>query len=147
MDEAGGDSSLRTSSGSILVALAKGKVEARNSGGKIAVSDARDVVQAETSSGDITVNFSAAPNADCRLVVSGGGITVGLPRSAALNLDAHSSGGKIVTEVPVTVAVQGEQKHGVLQGKLNGGGPALMLRSSSGDIRLRESGLTVAAEK
>ncbi len=147
VEEAGGDSSLRTSSGSIVVALAQGKVEAKNSGGKIEVSDARDIVQAETSSGGIAVNFSTAPKADCRLQVSGGGVTVGLPRSAGFNLDAASSGGKIVTETPVTVVVQGEQKQGVLQGKINGGGPALMLRSSSGDIRLRESALTVAAEE
>jgi len=63
-------------------------------------------VQAETSSGGIAVNFSTAPKADCRLQVSGGGINVGLPRSAGFNLDAHSSGGKVVTETPITVAVQ-----------------------------------------
>jgi hypothetical protein len=37
------------------------------------------------------------------------------------------------------MTVSGEQKHGTLRGKINGGGPMLSLRASSGDIHLSES--------
>ena len=62
-----------------------------------------------------------------------------LPRSVAVDLDAESSGGKVVSAIPVTTTVSGEQKPGNLRGKINGGGPMLSLRASAGDIRLNES--------
>jgi hypothetical protein len=142
IDEVGGESTVRTSSGSIRIGLARGKVEAKNSGGKIEVAEARSSVLAETSSGPIAVSFSAVPKGDSRLEVSGGGITLALPRSAGVTLDARTSGGKVVTDMPVTLTVQGEHQGGALQGKINGGGPAMLLRASAGDIHLKESAAT-----
>jgi DUF4097 and DUF4098 domain-containing protein YvlB len=145
---AGGDISLgqvagatdaRTSSGSVVIALAVGKLTVRNAGGGIKVADARDAVTAETSSGSIEVNFSTSPKSDCRLAVAGGGIKAALPKSAAVDLDAKTSGGKVRSDLPVTMTVSGGQRSGVLAGKINGGGPALVLRASSGDIHLKES--------
>jgi hypothetical protein len=49
-------------------------------------------------------------------------------------VDAKTSGGKVVTEFPVIV--QGELKKSVLVGKINGGGPELLLRTSGGNIKL-----------
>ncbi len=137
--EAAGDLAARTSSGSIQVGAVHGKVTANNSGGNIKIGQVQDVIEAETSSGDINVAFSRPPKAECRLQVSGGGINVTLPPNAPLDLDAHSSGGRVISEFPVTLTVQGTQKSGSLQGKMNGGGPALVLRASSGDIRLKKS--------
>lgn len=137
--EVGKDATIRTTSGSIKVGRTKGKLEAHNSGGEIKISDARDTVLAQTTSGTVQVTFGAAPQGECRLEVAGGGINVGLPESAAMNVDARSSGGRVITDLPLTTTVKGEQHSGVLQGKLNGGGPALVLRSSSGDIRLKPS--------
>jgi hypothetical protein len=143
VDAVNGESLLNTSSGSILVGVAKGKVEAKNSGGKIEVAEAHDVVLAETSSGPINVSFAKPPQADVRLHVSGGGIKIALPGSAALNLDAKSSGGRVVNDLGVTRS--GESHAGELQGKLNGGGPAVVLRASSGDIQLKRAAVTGTA--
>ena len=74
--------------------------------------------------------------------VSGGDIRVSLPRSVAVDVDARSSGGKVVSAFPVTSIVSGEPKAGALRGKINGGGSMLSLRASSGDIRLNESAAT-----
>ena len=139
IDEADAETVASTSSGSIVIKLAKGKVDARNSGGKIEVNDARETVQARTSSGPIIVGFGTQPKAESHLEVSGGDIKVTLPRSAALDVDARSSGGKVVSAFPVTSIVSGEPKPGALRGKINGGGSMLTLRASSGDIRLNES--------
>lgn len=142
LGEVGGNATIRTTSGSIVVARANGKLEARNSGGDIRINDARDTVLAQTTSGTLHVSFGAAPQGECRLEVSGGGISAALPQTAAVEVDAHSSGGRIVTELPVVTTVKGEQRSGSLLGKLNGGGPALVLRASSGDIRLKASTIT-----
>ncbi len=137
--EAGANVAARTSSGSIRVAAVHGKVVAHNSGGDVKIGQAQGAVEAETSSGEISVAFTRVPKADCRLQVSGGGITATFPQNSSLNLDAHSSGGEVITELPVTVTVQGARNSGSLQGKINGGGPAIVLRASSGDIRLKKS--------
>jgi DUF4097 and DUF4098 domain-containing protein YvlB len=139
LGDVGTDATIRTTSGSIKVGRVQGKLEAHNSGGEIKISDARDTVLAQTTSGTVQVTFGAAPKGDCRLEVAGGGINVALPESAAMEVDAHSSGGRCITDLPLTTTVKGEQRSGVLQGKLNGGGPTLVLRSSSGDIRLKPS--------
>ena len=84
------------------------------------------------------------PTEDCRFEVSGGGITLTLPKSAGFSLDARSSGGNIETELPVTTTVRGEPKSGVLQGKINRGGPVLFMRASSGDIQIKASNATIS---
>jgi hypothetical protein len=42
----------------------------------------------------------------------------------------------VESDVPVTIL--GKQNDSSLNGKLNGGGPKLVLRSSGGDIRLQK---------
>lgn len=136
---------LATSSGAITVSHAKGRIQARNSGGQIAVEKAGDVVQASTSSAGITVGFVTPLKGECRLETSGGAVNVSLPENSAVNLDARASGGDVISDLPVTVTVaQTGQTHGSLQGKINGGGPALVLRSSAGDIRIHKSAASTA---
>ena len=90
-------------------------------------------------SGPNIARLGIQPKAASHLEVSGGEIKVALARSAAVDLDAESSGGKVITAIPVTMTVSGEQKRGTLRGKINGGGPMLSWRASSGDIHLNES--------
>jgi hypothetical protein len=62
-----------------------------------------------------------------------------LPRSAGVDVDAHASGGRVTSAFPVTETDPAKKKQGGMAGKINGGGPALFLRASSGDIRITES--------
>ena len=76
------------------------------------------------------------PRGDSQLKTSGGGIVLLLAPGLAFDLDAHTSGGEVQTDVSVTLL--GKQRESTLNGKLNGGGPKLLLRSSGGDIHLRK---------
>ena len=67
---------------------------------------------------------------------SGGNIVVSLAPNVSVDVDAHTSGGDVDTDVPVTLL--GKQDDSSIQGKINGGGPKLVLRSSGGNIRLRK---------
>jgi DUF4097 and DUF4098 domain-containing protein YvlB len=125
-----------TSGGSIKIKQAGKSVVARTSGGGIQVSGVKGTLDASTSGGSITGSFAMQPEGDCQLKTSGGSITVYLKDSLAFNVNAKTSGGRVVTELPVTV--QGEHKSSSLQGKLNGGGPALFLHTSAGSIHLRK---------
>jgi putative adhesin len=134
--EVGGNLEAKTSGGSIEVSRAGGTVLARTSGGGIRIDDAADTVDASTSGGSITARFSRQPRGDSRLSTSGGGVTVELAPSIGAELDARASGGGVHSDVPVTV--QGTQDEDALVGRINGGGPKMVLRTSGGGIRLRK---------
>jgi hypothetical protein len=51
-----------------------------------------------------------------------------------MDIDASTSGGAVVANVPVTV--EGRISRSMLQGRLNSGGATLKLRSSGGPIRI-----------
>lgn len=125
----------KTSGGSIRLARTGGDVVARTSGGGIHIEDAMGKVDAHTSGGSIHAKLSRQPAADSSLKTSGGGVVVSLAPSIAVDLDAHSSGGGVRSDVPVTV--QGTQDDDSIRGRINGGGPKLVLRSSGGGIRVK----------
>jgi len=125
----------KTSGGSIEIHRAGGTVLARTSGGSIRIDDVVDTVNAETSGGSITAHFSRQPRGDSRLSTSGGGVTVELAPSIGAELDARASGGGVQSDVPITV--QGTHDDDSLVGRINGGGPRLVLRTSGGGIVVR----------
>jgi len=134
--EVEGNTSVKTSGGSISIKKSHGKVTAKTSGGSIDAGEVHGDLEAATSGGSISASLAGQPKGDCHLETSGGGIRLSVAESVAANLDAKTSGGRVVTELPVTV--QGEQKSSELHGKINGGGPALFLRTSGGSIFLNK---------
>ena len=59
-----------------------------------------------------------------------------LAPNIAVDLDAHTSGGGVNSDLPITV--MGHVSEDSLNGKVNGGGPKLVLRSSGGGIHVRK---------
>ncbi|MBI4657834.1 MAG: DUF4097 family beta strand repeat protein [Verrucomicrobia bacterium] len=125
----------RTSGGSIEISRVTGNVMARTSGGSIRVNEVLGKIDASTSGGSVNARLSSQPEGDCTLKTSGGSIEVQLPERIAVNLDASTSGGRVITDFPVTV--QGELRKNALKSKLNGGGPALVLHTSGGNVHIR----------
>jgi len=132
-----GSADVRTSGGSISIRHAGGEVKAHTSGGSIHVDEALGPIDASTSGGSIRASFTVQPRGDSRLSTSGGDVTVSLPSNIAVDLDAHTSGGDVESDIPVTTV--GKQSESTLVGKINGGGPQLVLRSSGGGIRVKKS--------
>ena len=134
--EGAGEIIAQTYSGTIRIQKAQSRVAAKNSGGNIEINEAAGPIDANTFSGAITASLQARATGDCRFETSGGDIRLRLPRAAAFDLNARASSGKVITEMPVTFIVQSEQKRGVMRGKINGGGAALVLQANSGSIYL-----------
>jgi DUF4097 and DUF4098 domain-containing protein YvlB len=132
--DAAGSLNVRTSGGSIDIRRAQSDLSAHTSGGSIEIGDAGGSIDASSSGGSIRARLSRQPRGDSKLSTSGGGITVFLAPAVALDVDAHTSGGDVASAVPLTIL--GKQDDSSLNGKVNGGGPKLVLRSSGGDIRL-----------
>lgn len=125
----------RTSGGSIEVRRVGGDLYAHTSGGSIVIEEANGTVDAETSGGSIRARLAQQPRADSRLSTSGGSITLSVAGNVAVDLDAHTSGGDVETDIPITIL--GKQSDSTLEGKINGGGPRLVLRSSGGGIHVK----------
>jgi hypothetical protein len=127
-----GEATAETSGGSIAVRDVDGGLTAETSGGSIEIEEVRGRVEAETSGGSIHARFASGNGQGGRLRTSGGDVRVWLDPSLGLDVDASSSGGRVVSDLPIEV--QGEAKRGRLTGRLAGGGPRLELRTSGGSI-------------
>jgi hypothetical protein len=126
----------RTSGGSIALANVAGDVVAHTSGGGIRIEGAMGSIDASTSGGSIQAELLRQPTGDSRLSTSGGGVVVTMGDRISVDLDARASGGGVSSDVPVTI--QGRQDDDQLNGKINGGGPKLVLRTSGGGIRVKK---------
>lgn len=133
--EVDGDIVVHTSGGSIRIDRATGSVMAKTSGGSITVEEVMGEIEARTSGGSVKAYITRQPQKNCLLRTSGGNVVVYLADNIAVDVDAETSGGYIKTELPITV--QGKVGRTKLQGKMNGGGPELFLRTSGGNIHLR----------
>jgi len=124
----------KSGSGDIAVSqTGRGATHASANSGSIRLTGLRGSVIASTSSGSLRVQ--GEPTSDWRLSSSSGSVTVELAGKPAFALDAHSNSGKIATDYPVTV--NGVTSRHELRGSVNGGGPLLHLRTSSGGINIR----------
>ena len=134
--EVDGDVEAQTHGGSIHVRKARGKVVATTSGGGIDLDEVQGAIEAKTFGGSITAGLLSQPKGTSHLQTSGGGIRVGLVDNVGVDLNATSRGGRVVTEIPATAT--GEVRRGELRGKINGGGPALVLETFGGSILVKK---------
>lgn len=132
--DASGDVRASTGSGGIEVFKnGKGDVDVSTGSGSIEVSGVHGGLRASTGSGSLQVE--GEQTSDWRLSSSSGSIQIQLSGKPAFDLDAASSSGSIDTAYPVTVSGRVSKRE--LRGPVNGGGPLLHLRTSSGGIRIR----------
>lgn len=123
-----------SSGGSVSLRSVSGDVQASSSGGGVDIRDAGGRVKADSSGGPVRVRFAAGNAKGGAIDSSGGGVVATVDPSVSLDVDASSSGGSVNCDVPVTV--QGRVSRDSMQGKLNGGGAVLRLRSSGGGISI-----------
>ncbi len=133
--EVRGDVHLNTSGGGIRAHRIDGDLTAKTSGGAIEIEDVSGAVEAHTSGGPVRARFSAGNASGGSLSSSGGGITAIIDPAVSLDVDAHTSGGRVSVDLPITA--RGSWSRNTVRGELNGGGPLLKLRSSGGSIKLR----------
>jgi DUF4097 and DUF4098 domain-containing protein YvlB len=136
-DCSGPNAQATTSGGNIEATGCTGKLQVKTSGGNIDIGNFSGAsAYADTSGGSISFDTTRPPEEDCLLRSSGGNITAKLPANSALNLHAATDGGDVTSDLPVTV--EGKMQPGKLEGKINGGGPNFMLRTSGGEIRVEK---------
>lgn len=142
LGDIGGPVIIDTGGGSIHLASAKGHVDARSGGGGIELYGVPSA-RAETGAGGIVVKLvkTGAEPASSTLETSAGDITVYIDPDVAVSVRASvdlGSGHHITSDFPeIHIASEGDKwgpRTLSAEGRLNGGGPILKVRTTTGDI-------------
>jgi len=136
LSECDGNVDIATSGGGIEIGEVDGTLKAHTSGGSIKIENVAGSIDAKTSGGSIQAALLNQPEGDCYLGTSGGNVTVELASDLRFDVDAKTSGGQVRTDLPMSV--RGTISKTKVQGEINGGGPKLVLRTSGGNIRIKE---------
>jgi DUF4097 and DUF4098 domain-containing protein YvlB len=149
LGDIGGPAEIETGGGSIRLASAKGPVKAETGGGSIELLGVPSA-RAETGAGGIEAKFiaSGGERNDSVLETSAGDIMVYVAPNVKLSVRASievANGHRIQSEFPeIRITTEGGDDYGsktvTAEGDLNGGGPVLKVRTTTGDISFRRSG-------
>jgi len=124
-------------SGDIRIDQPRGRVTVRTGSGGIRVNGAAQDLRANTSSGNIVVSGKPAPEAFWDLGTSSGRLEITVPADAGFALTAHTSSGSVQAGLPIMIE---EQSRRVLRARVGDGRAHVNLQTSSGSIRIRQSG-------
>jgi len=143
--EVGGRADLETGGGNIRLASAKGPVTASTGGGTIQLYKLMNGARAESGAGAITAEFLSV-NTDSTLETSVGDVIVYISPNARVTVKASvemANGHRIRSDFPdIKISSEGGEwgpRNYFAQGSLNGGGPVLRVRTSSGNIEFRKA--------
>jgi len=147
LGDIGGPAEIETGGGSIHLTSARGRVGANSGAGSIELYGVPSA-RVETGAGGITVKFinAGADRNDSILETSAGDITVYIAPDVAMNVRASvdlGNGHHITSDFSdIHIANEGgpwSPKTLTAEGKLNGGGPVLKVRTTTGDICFRRA--------
>jgi hypothetical protein len=126
----------QTSGGAIAVRNFSGDTKVETSGGALNLENVRGRLVGETSGGSITALVPTPLPGDIKLETSAGRIDIAVPPDAGLDVNAETSQGSVTSELPMVTKRAGREG---LQGTINGGGKALVLRTGAGNIVIRST--------
>ena len=132
---------LQTNSGAITVDGAQGELTAHTDFGGIKIDNAQAVtLDLQTKSG--TVEFTGSLGSGPHTVQSDfGEIDLTLPADSKLNVDLSTGLGKIKSDLPITVVLNGSSNSAgdQINGSINGGGEQFTAKTNSGSITINAS--------
>jgi beta-lactamase regulating signal transducer with metallopeptidase domain len=123
-----------TGSGNISIDEAgEGDAKAETGSGDIEVKGVHGALKAETGSGSIKA--TGTPSSEWKLETGSGDVEFA-PGNAGITLDASTGSGAVTSDHPMALHVS-SNGHKV-SGQLNGGGPAVVIETGSGDVHIRD---------
>jgi hypothetical protein len=148
-----GSATLETSGGDIRVDRIGGAANARTGGGDIVLLGVAGGVTAETGGGEVRIMLlGRQARGGVRIHNAGGDVLLTLPSDfqADVDLQVEDAGETedtlIRSDFPGVAITRGDDVQSA-SGLLNGGGPRLLVRTSSGSIRLRRAPAAAPSEK
>jgi len=133
-----GETRLSTGDGRIEATSLDGALDAQTGDGRIITRGRFDLLKLHTGDGSIEaeINNGSRVTSEWSVRTGDGHVTLRLPATLSADLEVHTGDGHIQSDLPVTVS--GSQNEHELRGKLNAGGPPLIVRTNDGSIRLEK---------
>jgi DUF4097 and DUF4098 domain-containing protein YvlB len=112
--------------------MKEGMIELETGAGNVEITDLRGGLRLHTGTGSIKV--SGAPSSDWTIENGTGSIDIGMAQKAAFNLRADSGTGNVSIAHPLMTVSAQSGRH--IEGKANGGGPLVTLKTGTGNINI-----------
>jgi hypothetical protein len=129
-----GRADLHTTNGAVTAEGTQGAVKANTTNGAIRLLQVAGGCHAVTTNGKITAQLLSLGSQGCELQTTNGAIHITLPENIRADLDASTTNGNVTSALPLSL--QGTISQRGMEGKINGGGPSLKLRTTIGGITL-----------
>lgn len=126
----------RSTNGPITLTGLSGPVTAHTTNGGVKATDLRGGVDARATNGGVTVDLAALGTERIQLSTTNGGVTLIVPETARANLTASWTNGGINLASGLKIEVS-EQSRRKFEGRMNGGGTPIELKTTNGGIRVR----------
>ena len=121
--------------GAIEVSDVAGDLKLETTNGRIAAERCAGSMDIETTNGGIEAELTrVTPGKTLSFETTNGRITLTLPKALAANIDAATTNGGIDSDIPIATQRVGRS---YVQGSINGGGPALRMRTTNGGIQIK----------
>ncbi len=139
IQDAKGDIRLRAGDGSIEGRGLDGKVDATTGDGHINLEGRFDSLSIRSGDGSVTAraNNGSKVEGTWNIHTGDGSVDLELPGEIRANIDASTHDGHISLDIPVTV--EGTFSSSRINGKMNGGGSPIIVRTGDGSIHLNRS--------
>jgi DUF4097 and DUF4098 domain-containing protein YvlB len=125
---------LNNTNGQIHISGVRGAVRAETTNGGVKGIDLAGRVEASTTNGGVDLDLAAVAEGGVRAETTNGGVSVRLPATAKANVRASCvNGGISVTGLTLE---GGESTRRRVEGRLNGGGPAVEVETTNGGVRV-----------
>ncbi len=123
-----------TGDGSVHGQDLDGSLEVRSGDGSVHVAGRFDRLQLHTQDGSVDLNVQSGSRvqAGWRVETGDGSVRVNLPRDLATDLELRTGDGHLHIDLPLSV--EGTRSDHEVRGKLNGGGPPLVVHTGDGSI-------------
>lgn len=133
--EVTGSVEIRSGSGNIDIAGIDGSIEVTSGAGNVTLGYVTGEIQANTGAGNIEARITRQPGGDSSVETGAGNVTVYLGSDVGMQVDARASVGS--AECDFGLKVSGKWMSKSFEGDVNGGGPALTMRSGVGNVALK----------
>ena len=140
--------------GEVVVENVRGELEVNNVNDKITLTNISGSVVANTVNGDINVTFKTVdPKAPMAFSTLNGDVNVTLPADTKANLKLKSDNGDVFSDFDVDIdktpakidkttepGLYKIKKDDWVYGKINGGGPEMLMKNMQGNIYVKKAG-------
>src|SRR5262245_26674702 len=130
--------------GAVVLTGLAGKVTARTTNGTVTAKELTGAVEARTTNGRVNVDLASVGHELITLRTANGPGVLSLPENAKADVSASwTNGGINVSNIKMDVSERGRRR---FEGRMNGGGASIELRTTNGPIRIRPRGDEASAD-